>query len=70
VTNNSIFLTDLPRKLREITGGNAPVPTYRVLYGRVLDGTIPAERRNGRWHVTESVAHDLAEALLGDGRRA
>lgn len=38
----SISLTDLPRKLREISGGSVPVPTYRVLYGRVLDGaTLP-----------------------------
>jgi hypothetical protein len=66
---DDIALTDLPRKLREITGGKALVPSYRVLYGRVLDGTVPAERRNGRWQVSESVARDLAKGLLGAGRR-
>lgn len=61
----SISLTDLPRKLREITGGKAAVPSYRVLYARVVDGVLPAERHNGRWRVTETVARDLAESLLG-----
>ncbi len=65
MTDNSISLTDLPRKLREITGGEVAVPTYRVLYSRVLDGTVPAQRVNGRWHVSESVARDLAQALAG-----
>jgi hypothetical protein len=59
----TISLTDLPRKLREISGGSIPVPTYRVLYGRVLDGAIPARRINGRWHVSESVARDIVKAL-------
>jgi hypothetical protein len=42
------------------------VPTYRVLYARVLDGTLPAERRNGRWHVTESAVRDLAREVTGE----
>ena len=63
MNDKSISLTDLPRRLREITGGTVPVPTYRVLYARVLDGTLPAERRNGRWHVSESVARDIVKAL-------
>jgi hypothetical protein len=66
MNHNSISLTDLPRKLREISGGSIPVPTYRVLYGRVLDGTLPAERRNGRWHVTESAVRDLAQKVAGE----
>ena len=65
MNDNSISLTDLPRRLREITGGTVPVPTYRVLYGRVLDGAIPAQRINGRWQVSESVALGLAQALAG-----
>jgi hypothetical protein len=65
IREGTISLTDLPRKLREISGGSIPVPTYRVLYGRVLDGAIPAQRINGRWHVSESVARDLARALAG-----
>jgi len=59
-----IALVDLPRKLREITGGSAPVPSYRVLYREILDGALAAERRNGRWVVAESVAHDLARRLV------
>jgi hypothetical protein len=65
MNDNGISLTDLPRRLREITGGTVPVPTYRVLYARVLDGTLPAERRNGRWHVTESAVRDLAQEVAG-----
>jgi hypothetical protein len=59
----TISLTDLPRKLREISGGSIPVPTYRVLYGRILDGAIPAQRINGRWHVSESAARDIVKVL-------
>lgn len=70
MSDDTIPLADLPRRLREITGGKAPVPSYRVLYGRVLDGTVPAERHNGRWHVTEAVARGLANNLLVGGRRA
>jgi hypothetical protein len=66
MNDKSISLTDLPRRLREITGGTVPVPTYRVLYARVLDGTLPAERRNGRWHVTESAVRDLAQHVVGE----
>jgi hypothetical protein len=63
MNDNSISLTDLPRRLREISGGSIAVPTYRVLYGRILDGAIPAQRINGRWHVSESVARDIVKAL-------
>lgn len=70
MSDDTISLADLPRKLREFTDGKAMVPSYRVLYARVLDGTVPAERHNGRWHVTETVARDLANSLLGGVRRA
>ena len=69
MNDNGISLTDLPRRLREITGGTVPVPTYRVLYARVLDGTLPAERHNGRWHVTESAVRDLAQKVAGEQSR-
>jgi len=73
----TIALTDLPRKLREITGGTATVPSYRIIYGRVLDGAISAERRNGRWYVTDAVVREIASSLSAgagdsgrtDGRR-
>jgi hypothetical protein len=66
MNDNSVSLTDLPRRLREITGGTVPVPTYRVLYARVLDGTLAAERRNGRWHVTESAVRDMSQKVAGE----
>lgn len=70
MSNADIALTDLPRKLREITGSNVEIPTYRMFHAKVLNGTVPAERRNGRWHIKETVVRELANDLLGRGRRA
>jgi hypothetical protein len=61
----SISLAGLPRTVREPSRGSANVLPYRMLYGRVPDGVIPAQRVNGRWHVSESVARDFAQALAG-----
>jgi hypothetical protein len=47
--------TPLPRlgaKLIELTG--KPGPGYRKLYALVLDGTLPAETRNGRLFVPDA----------------
>ncbi len=43
-------LSDVPRALA--ARGLTPVPTYRMLYMRILDGQLPAEKLpNGRYVV-------------------
>jgi hypothetical protein len=64
--DNTMAVSELPRRVQELTGGAATI-SYRTLYGRVLDGAVPAERRRGRWHVAESIARDLSRQLLDRG---
>lgn len=61
--NNCINLARVPRALSELVGGRAPVPTYRTIYARVLDGSIPAEQRNGRWYMHQRDVDTLAADL-------
>jgi hypothetical protein len=58
---DSILLPHLPRELAEFTG-SAP-PSYRRIYGLVLDGRVPAEQANGRWSVKREHLPMIAEAL-------
>ncbi len=57
-----VALSALPRELTAFTG--RPSPNYRRLYALTLDGVIPAQQVNGRWHVLRA---DLAQVanLLG-----
>jgi hypothetical protein len=56
-----ISLPHLRSALIEMTGTPEKVPNYRALYGKVLDGTIPAKQENGRWTVTSETARELAQ---------
>jgi hypothetical protein len=47
-----IPLTDVPRAIREEVKDTASAPTYRRIYVAILNGSIPAEQINGRWHVS------------------
>ena len=42
-------ISDVPIAIREVYKDKSP--SYRQLYAAVLDGSIPAERIKGRWHV-------------------
>jgi hypothetical protein len=44
-------IVDVPTAIRGVVKDQLTVPTYRQVYARVLDGSIPAERIKGRWHV-------------------
>ena len=44
-------ITAVPRALLDVVKDKRSAPSYRQIYGAVLDGAIPAERINGRWHV-------------------
>jgi electron transfer flavoprotein alpha/beta subunit len=60
--DESIPLTDLPRELARLTGGQ--VLTYRKAYARVLDGTLPATRNAaGRYEVSRSDLPAIAAAF-------
>ncbi len=58
---NTIPLADLSRELKQIVEG--PVPGYRVLYVHVIDGDIPATRKNGRWYCDRKDLPAIAEQL-------
>lgn len=57
VTDKKFPLTALASELRRLTG---KCPTYRVLYARVLNGELPAEQVNGRWHVRREDLPEIA----------
>jgi electron transfer flavoprotein alpha/beta subunit len=58
----NIPLTDLPRELARLTGGQ--VLTYRKAYARVLDGTLPAMRNAaGRYEVSRADLPAIAAAF-------
>jgi hypothetical protein len=44
-----IALSDAPREAKQ-HGVDQP-PSYRSYYLAVLDGRLPAQRRNGRWEI-------------------
>ena len=44
-------ISDVSIAIRGLVKDPSSVPTYRQVYARVLDGSIPAERIKGRWHV-------------------
>lgn len=52
-------LAQLPRLLRDRYSGK--IPTYRAIYARVLDGVLPGETRNGRWHFHQEDVAAIAE---------
>ena len=55
-------LPDLPRELLSYTGGKTV--SYRRLYTRVLNGTLPASRSHGgRWVIDRDDIPQIAAAL-------
>lgn len=62
-----ISLTELPRELRkvaeplEVDASALTRVKYQALYGRVLDGVLPAERVGSRWFVRRK---DLSAILV------
>jgi hypothetical protein len=58
---DKIPLTSVSRELAALT--NAQAPSYRKIYLAVLDGTIPAEQVNGRWHVQRGNLRKIAETF-------
>jgi hypothetical protein len=50
-----IPLTDVPSAIREQVKDTSAAPTYRRIYVAILNGSIPAERLNGRWHVSTNL---------------
>ncbi|MBR1149057.1 hypothetical protein [Bradyrhizobium sp. JYMT SZCCT0428] len=41
----------MPIAIRGIVKDKSATPSYRQVYAAVLNGSIPAERIKGRWHV-------------------
>ena len=54
---DKIPLPEVPRAIREAVEVEdmAFAPTYRRIYVAVLNGSIPAEQLNGRWHVSANL---------------
>ncbi|HET7023589.1 MAG TPA: hypothetical protein VFI39_00110 [Gemmatimonadales bacterium] len=51
--------------------GRALGLTYQQAYGRVLAGSIPAERVDGRWYVPMDALKKLAGGIAGpEGKQA
>lgn len=55
-----VQLAHAPRAVRAQTG---ELVTYRRLYLAILDGLIPAEQRNGRWHLTAKTIAEIPKLL-------
>ena len=51
IDRRPIPISDVPIAIREWVKDKSATPSYRQVYARVLDGSIPAERIKGRWHV-------------------
>ena len=49
---NRVPLTMVPRAIREVIKDSSTAPSYRQIYVAVLNGSIPADQTNGRWHVS------------------
>jgi hypothetical protein len=51
-------LTSGPRELAMLTG--KPAPSYRALWGKIVNGELPAEQVNGRYFIdVEAIASAL-----------
>jgi hypothetical protein len=50
-----IPLTIVPRAIREAVKDSSTAPSYRRIYVAVLNGSIPADQINGRWHVSANL---------------
>jgi hypothetical protein len=50
-----IPLTVVPRAIRDAVQDSETAPSYRRIYVAVLNGSIPADRINGRWHVSSNL---------------
>jgi hypothetical protein len=60
LNQEKVPLTKLPRELAALTGSS---PGYRQLWGMTVDGAIPAEQVNGRWHVARADVPAIATIL-------
>ena len=59
---NTLALPDLPRELLAYTGGRTV--SYRRLYTRVLNGSLPASRsQGGRWIIDRDDIPRIAAAF-------
>lgn len=59
---DTVGLTELPRALREFTGGSTA--TYQSLYREIVNGNLPAERlATGRWIVKRTDLPRIARTL-------
>jgi hypothetical protein len=67
--SDTILLTGVKREPEKVTGERIPV-SYRKLYELTLNGDIPADRINGRWHVERSDIPAVASTLLARRRVA
>jgi hypothetical protein len=59
--SDAILLTGLKREAEKL-GSPIPVP-YRKIYAMALNGEIPADQINGRWHVERSNIRAIADTL-------
>jgi hypothetical protein len=60
LNQEKVALTKLPRELVTLTGTS---PSYRQLWCLTVDGIIPAEQVNGRWHVARADVPAIATML-------
>jgi hypothetical protein len=51
-----IPLTVVPRAIREAVSDMSSAPSYRRIYVAILNGSIPADQINGRWHVNSNLS--------------
>jgi hypothetical protein len=59
--DDTIPLTDLSRRLSDLTGGQV---SYHRLYKLILDSEIPAEQAmNGRWRIKFDDVPKIADKL-------
>jgi len=56
-----IALPDLPRELTELTGESPP--NNRKCYAKIVDGLLPAEKKNGRWYTRRRDLPEIAKLL-------
>jgi hypothetical protein len=60
MSDDRIPLSRVAGEIRRAHGGNH---TYREIYNKVLDGEVPAEQTNGRWHVGRADLPAIAKKL-------
>lgn len=51
------------QEVAKLVGDSAATPSYRALYGKVLDGELPAQQVNGRWQVDRADLRAIAKKL-------